>query len=276
MTQRATVIVLGNEKGGTGKSTVAMHLIAALLSKGRAVGSIDLDARQGTLSRYVENRAAFAGKRGVALMLPDHQAISRCEDDDQAAARHNEAMRFNACFERLASTCDFVVIDTPGGDSFLSAEGHSRADILITPLNDSFLDLDVLALVNWESLEIVRPSHYSAMVWDRKKERARRDRVSMDWIVLRNRLSNLDAHNKRNMADVLEKLGMRIGFRAIPGFGERVIFRELFLKGLTLLDLRQDETGVELTMSHVTARQELRALLGAIGLDRPGLGEAAE
>ncbi|MBM3566952.1 MAG: ATPase, partial [Alphaproteobacteria bacterium] len=54
--KRAHVIVLGNEKGGSGKSTTAMHLIAACLRDGRSVASIDLDARQGTLTRYLSNR----------------------------------------------------------------------------------------------------------------------------------------------------------------------------------------------------------------------------
>jgi chromosome partitioning protein len=89
-----------------------------------------------------------------------------------------------------------------------------------------------------------------------------RDRGSIDWIVVRNRLSTLDTRNKRNMEKVLASLAKRIGFRTAPGFGDRVIFREMFLSGLTLLDLR--DTGTKLTMSHIAARQEVRDLLNAV------------
>jgi chromosome partitioning protein len=161
-----------------------------------------------------------------------------------------------------------VVIDTPAGESALSLGGHARADTLITPLNDSFVDLDVLARIDPDTHQILRPSRYAAMVWEMKKERARRDGRSIDWVVLRNRLANLDAHNKRAMAATLAALGKRIGFRVAPGVSERVIYRELFLVGLTLLDLREGETGVHLSLSHIAARRELRDLLDALDLAR--------
>jgi chromosome partitioning protein len=101
-------------------------------------------------------------------------------------------------------------------------------------------------------------------VWEQKKQRAQRDGGSIDWIVMRNRLATLDARNKRRVGGLIEQLAKRIGFRLAPGFSERVIFRELFLKGLTLLDLA--ESGTEMTFSHVAARQELRGLLDTIGL----------
>ena len=258
--------MVGNEKGGSGKSTIAMHLAVALLGEGFRVGTMDLDARQGTLSRFVDNRKAQVA-RGVALAVPQHVAVHRSKAEDLRAADAEDRAAFEAALGGLQQQCDFVVIDTPGSDSFLSRLGHSHADVIVTPLNDSFIDLDILARVNGESMEIERPSHYSELLWDQKKQRAMRDRRSIDWIVLRNRLSHLDARNKRQMAAILEKLSQRLGFRMAAGFSERVVFRELFLKGLTLLDVK--DAGVEMTMSHVAARAELRTLLDALGLSRP-------
>ena len=255
----AHVIVVGNEKGGSGKSTTAMHLIVALLRAGATVGSLDLDARQGTLTRYIDNRATYAKQAEVDLPLPIHRAVPIADDDPHLA----EA--FATALADLSARCDIIVIDTPGIDSQLSRLGHSFADTLVTPLNDSFVDLDVLA----QSIpDTGRPplGHYAAMVFDQRKRRAARDGGSIDWVVMRNRLSSLDARNKREIADALEDLARRIGFRLAPGFGERVVFRELFPRGLTLLDLRELTPADGLTMSHVAARQEVRTLLEAIGL----------
>ncbi|MSP49577.1 MAG: ATPase [Alphaproteobacteria bacterium] len=267
---RAHVIVLGNEKGGSGKSTTAMHLVVALLRQGYRVGSIDLDARQGTLTRYAANRSARAIVLGAdRLPLPTHVPVARAETTDLAAAAVEERRRFEAAFDELAATQDYLVIDCAGSDNFLGRLGHAHADTLVTPLNDSFVDLDVLALLDPETLAIQRPGAYAELVWESRKQRALRDRGSIDWIVMRNRLSALDARNKREMGHVLEKLSKRIGFRFAPGFSERVIFRELFLKGLTLLDLAEAEPARQLKLSHVAARQEVRMLLEALKLPQP-------
>lgn len=263
---QAHIIVLGNEKGGTGKSTTALHIIVALLRAGHSVGSIDLDARQGTLSRYISYRRDYAHRHGLSLPMPDHRAIPRSTAEDLRQAYDDEADAFALALAELGTAHDFVVIDTPGSDSSLSRIGHAFADTLITPLNDSFVDLDLLAEVDPDTLAIRRPSTYSEMVWEQKKRRALRDGGSIDWIVMRNRLSHLDARNKREIGDILTKLAQRIRFRLAPGFGERVIFRELFLKGLTLMDLRDIEPEGGFTMSHVAARQEVRGLLETIGL----------
>ncbi|MFQ5775019.1 MAG: division plane positioning ATPase MipZ [Kiloniellaceae bacterium] len=272
---RPHIIVLGNEKGGSGKSTTAMHLIVALMKRGFAVGGIDLDARQGTLSRLVDNRRDFAKRTGRPLDLPAHRRVERSEAEVKATARRRENEALDAALEELADR-DFVVIDTPGSDSYLSRLGHACADTLITPLNDSFLDLDVLARVDVEGRTILGPSSYSQMVWEQRQQRARAGLVPIDWIVMRNRLSHVDARNKREVGRLLEQLGRRIHFRLAPGFGERVIFRELFPKGLTLLDLRDDAHGIRLSLSHVAARQEVRALMQTIGLpERPQVEQRA-
>lgn len=259
------VIVLGNEKGGTGKSTVTMHIISTLCWQGYSVGSIDVDARQGTLTRYIENRALRIENRGEKLPISEHYPIFRSDQETLTASRAEEEDRFSQTMERL-SHHDFIVIDTPGSDTYLSRLAHSYADTLITPLNDSFIDLDMLVRISSDSLNILRPSTYAEMVWDQKKQRAMRDGGKIDWIVLRNRLSNIYSKNKVEMERVLKALSKRIGFRLVAGFGERVIFRELFLSGLTLLDMK--ETNTPLTLSHVSAKQELAALMAMIDLPK--------
>jgi len=267
--RRPHVVVLGNEKGGSGKSTTAMHLIVALLREGYKVGSLDLDARQGSLSRFIANRA----ENGLDLPMPRHVRLEQSTLDSAAAAREEEKQRFDAILVDMAD-CDFVVIDTPGSDSNLSRLGHARADTLVTPLNDSFLDLDLLARVDGQGQKIRGPSTYAEMVWEQKKRRALSDGGSIDWIVMRNRLASLDARNKRRIGKLVEELARRIGFRLAPGFSERVVFRELFPRGLTLLDLA--DAGTSLTLSHVAARQELRGLLDVIGLLKPEAAAALE
>lgn len=262
----ATVIVLGNEKGGTGKSTTAMHIIVGLLREGYAVGAIDLDARQGTLTRYFDNRIAYAEKTGMDLPHPVYRAIGRSELRDKVLATEDERQQVQRLISEVSRNCDVIVIDTPGSDNPLSRAGHSFADILVTPMNDSFVDLDLLGHIEPESNKVLSLSSYSEMVWEQKKSRALRDGGSIDWIVMRNRLAALDSRNKRNMDTALDALAARLGFRLAHGFSERVIFRELFLKGLTLLDVREQGSKVELTMSHIAALQEVRNLLHALGV----------
>lgn len=264
--QKAYVVVLGNEKGGTGKSTVAMHVITSLLRQGYSVGSIDVDARQGTLSRYVENRKnRLQQNPNENLPLPNHFALFRSEKSTIEEAQMEDSENLIKKLDDLKS-CDYIVIDTPGSDMYLSRLAHSYADTLITPLNDSFIDLDMLARLNSDTLEIIKPSTYSEMVWEQKKQRAIRDRTSMDWIVLRNRVGAVNSRNKEEVHKVLSGLAKRIGFRLVPGFGERVIFRELFLNGITLLDLK--ETKTSMSLSHIAARQELTQLLDLIQIPK--------
>ncbi len=257
------VIVLGNEKGGTGKSTVAMHIITSLLRQGYTVGSIDVDARQGTLTRYVENRRLRKENKGEDLPLPQHEAIFRSALQDTVEAETEDRIKLESTISSFQS-CDYIIIDTPGSDNYLSRLAHSYANTLITPLNDSFIDLDMLVRLNPDSLNILKPSTYAEMVWDQKKQRAIRNGGSIDWIVLRNRLSSIYSRNKEEMEKVLSALSKRIGFRLVAGFGERVIFRELFLSGLTLLDMRESNT--PLSLSHVAAKQELANLMDLIQL----------
>ena len=257
----ARVIVVGNEKGGAGKSTVAMHLGIALLRTGLTVGVIDLDVRQRTLTRYYENRLRWSNATGKRLPTPEMIRVDASEARDLDTAEREETERFLESLQRLKGSCDFVIIDAPGGNTFLSRLAHTNADTLITPLNDSFVDFDLLGDVNPQTLEVIRPSFYAEMVWNCRKKKAQTSRKPIDWIVMRNRMSPLEARNKQKVGEALSNLSRRIGFRLAPGLSERVIYRELFPAGLTLLDLTDKGSDVTFTMSHVAARQELRDLL---------------
>lgn len=273
---RPHVIVLGNEKGGSGKSTTAVHLTVALLRQGFSVGCLDLDPRQSTLTRYLDNRRAFLRDRGIELPMPVYQKIVRSQAPDRAGAEAEETQAFGIARAELGPV-DYLVVDTPGSDSFLARLGHSHADTLITPLNDSYLDLDLLARLELDGDEhcILGPSHYSQMVWEQRQRRAAAGRRPFDWIVMRNRLSHINARSKQEIADLLEVMAERFHFRVAAGFGERVIFRDLFPNGLTLLDLRDPGMNVSLSLSHVAARQEIRSLMQTIGLPGPEPDAAA-
>jgi chromosome partitioning protein len=266
---RAHVVVIGNEKGGSGKSTTALHIAVALMSDGASVATLDLDARQGTLSRYIENRIAYSRRKEIDLPTPAHAAVTVSTLADRAAAEADEQARFEEALEPPLLGADFVLIDTPGSDTHLSRLAHTWADTLLTPLNDSFIDLDLLARVDPDTLKVVRPSVYAEAVWKQRQIRAVQGGRPVDWVVMRNRLSSLAARNKRDMGTVLEALARRIGFRTTTGLSERVIYRELFLNGLTLLDLKRGGSGPSLTLSHVAARQEVRDLVAALNLPPP-------
>lgn len=267
--KEAHVIVVGNEKGGAGKSTVAMHLCVALMRMGKSVGAIDLDLRQRTFGRYLANRQAWCDKHRLGLPRPDEVVLAPSAQRDLDLAEAEETERFSDALSDLKTRCDFIVIDAPGADTLYSRLAHSSADTVITPVNDSFIDFDLLAEIDAETFQVGRPSLYSEMVWECRKRKASLQKRSIDWVVMRNRISMLDARNKRRVGEGLKMLSQRIGFRLAPGFAERVIYRELFPLGLTLLDLTENGSTVTFTMSHVAARQELRDLL--IVLKLPGL-----
>ena len=270
MGDRAHVIVLGNEKGGSGKSTTAMQLFVALARAGHRVGALDLDLRQQSFFRYLDNREAHSERIGAALFMPRRinikasvaplRDVSATEDRDILA----EAV------DDLSRDCDFIVIDTPGAVTPLSEAAHATAATLITPINDSLIDFDLLGRVDPVTGKVTGPSIYSEMVWSARQRRAARREKSIDWVVLRNRMANLQTHNKRRVGTVMADLSRRIGFRIVPGLSERVIFRELFLTGLTLLDLKEDGP-IPMTMSHVAARQEVREMVKSLHL--PGVGQ---
>lgn len=263
-TKRGYIIVIGNEKGGSGKTTTTMHLIVALLRLGFTVGSMDIDSRQRSLTRYVENRQKTTRDQATTLPMPRHVVVNKSPYGVREEAEADERERFTRALAKLLVSCDIVIVDSPGNDTYMSRLAHSVADTVITPINDSFVDLDVLAAVDGMTLQILRPSIYSEMLWEQKLQRAKRDGASIEWVVMRNRLSNLDARNKRLITKVTEDLSKRLGFRLAPGFSERVIFREMFLLGLTVLDVMETSGSTSISMSHLAARHEVRDLLRAL------------
>jgi chromosome partitioning protein len=258
----AHLIVFANEKGGSGKSTTAVHVAVALAAAGRRVAAIDLDTRQRTLGRYMENRAATSRRQLIELPAP---VVETFDPDDGVPITERIAA--------LSAEADVVVIDTPGRDDPHARAAMERADTLVTPVNDSFIDLDLIGQVDAETYKVRRPSFYAELVWEARKVRAKSDGGTVDWVVLRNRLQHVEARNMRRVAAALGELSKRVGFRVIPGLSERVVYRELFPKGLTLLDLSAiGEPGI----AHVAARQELREMVAGLSLpDWPAVRAAA-
>ncbi len=253
-------IVFANEKGGTGKSTTAVHAAIALAASGHRVGALDLDSRQRTMTRYLENRAATVRRLDKDLPQAAYEVL---EDLSEPA--------LDAAIERLSRDADVIVIDTPGRDDAVARAAILKADTLVTPMNDSFVDLDLIGQVHPENFKVTKPSFYAELIWNSRTERAKQSGKSVDWVVLRNRLQHIDSHNLRRVGAALDELARRVGFRVIPGLGERVIYRELFPKGLTLLDLQQlGEVGI----SHITARQELREMIAGLSVPAAGAEQA--
>lgn len=274
----AHIIVLANEKGGSGKTTTAMHVITALLKAGQRVASIDADSRQKSLTHYVANRRRWAKKTGVRLELPDHHAVERANgpsvDENEAA----EFAAFAAAVNEVERTHDFVVVDTPATDSYLMRLAHAMADTLITPLNDSFVDFDVLASIDPESYEVTGTSHYAEVVKEARRQRRIVEEGETDWIVMRNRMGQFETRNGRIIAEGLVDLSRRLNFRISEGFSERVIYRELFPRGLTVLDTLDDAAPeLRTNLSHLAARQEVRNLVDSLKLpiDERGRRRAA-
>ncbi len=260
------VIVVGNEKGGVGKTTISMHLITSLLYDGYKVTSIDIDSRQRSLSHYLENRTKTSADKNLALPVPLHNIVTKSKLDSGKENEADEKARFIDVIENARGKSDIIVIDAPGNDTYLSRLAHSYANMLITPINDSFIDLNLLAKVDEETFRMDKHGLYSEVVWQAKMQLAQRSGGEVDWVILRNRLSHVDAHNKRNMFIALESFTKRSGARLAEGLSERVIYKELFLKGMTLLDIGANGLEMSLTMSHVTARMELRKFMDFLNI----------
>jgi chromosome partitioning protein len=270
----AHVIVVGNEKGGAGKSTIAIHLATALMHAGAKVAVLDLDLRQQSLNRFFDNRARWMESSGAKLPQPLTPSGPAAEILVRAALE-DQGARFQDVLGQAAGLCDFVLVDTPGADTALSRKAHQSADVIITPLNDSFVDFDMLGQVDPITLELKKPSLYSETVWEARKVRAAVTRRMVDWLVLRNRLATSEARNRKRLEERIEALSRRVGFRVGPGLRDRVIYRELFPFGLTIADLGPGVRPVPVSLSHVAARQELRALMAAVGLSEASDEEPA-
>ena len=257
----AHVVVLGNEKGGSGKSTTAIHLAVALMQLGQRVATIDLDSRQRSLTRYVDHRRAWARRAGKDLLLPTHHCVA---GGNVGTPAENEASELAAVIESVDHSHDFVVIDTPGADSYLSRLAHCMADTLVTPLNDSFVDLDVIGRIDPMTLSVVGESHYAAAVREARRRRRSVDGSYLDWVVVRNRLALMGSRNKRLVGDGLRVLATQCGFRCVDGLAERLAYREFFPCGLTAVD-DADASGLSGAVG-AAARSEVMRLLEALRL----------
>jgi chromosome partitioning protein len=255
--------VVGNYKGGCGKSTIAMHLIVALLKAGHRVASFDLDVQQQTLTRYIENRREWARHNALPLELPEHAVLADPGEGDGT----DYVGLFTARLATLQNACDFIVIDTAGNASDLSLVAHGMADTLVTPLNDSFLDLDVIVAIGAGASAAPAPSHYAKAVAAALEGRRAVCGRATDWIVLRNRLAPFPSRNHRQITHVLDLVAPALGFRIAPGLAERPVFREFFPFGLTAFDqVHEPALDAGPGMSHVMARMEVRELVEEIGI----------
>lgn len=268
------IFVIGNEKGGAGKTTFSMHIIIGLMDRGYKVASIDTDCRQKSLTSYIDNRHKYNKDNSSHLVdMPEHFHMQESRKSDLNEKEAEEAAEFEKVLEAARQNADIVVIDTPGSYTNLSRVAHSYADTVITPVNDSFIDLDVVAKIEGkasgdaDNIDVNRPSIYSEMLWQQRMERASRDQGQIDWVLVRNRLSSIDARNKRKVHDAIADMQKRLSFRVAPGLSERVIFRELFPYGLTLLDLTKANFQKTFSISHVAARQEVRDFLDFLGMN---------
>ncbi len=255
-------ILIGNEKGGTGKSTIAMNTIVCLLKDGFKVASIDLDGRQGTLTSYIKNRLNFIKKHNIKITTPMHVSISLGDIIDNDSAEKDKE-HFLHTLNELENKVDYIIIDTPGAHNHLLPVIHSYTDLIITPINDSLLDIDVIAKIDPDKMQIISSSNYSKTVWNARQVRSKLGLPPLQWFVLRNRLSTLQNKNQKQIDFIMKSLSKRIGFKIIEGMKERVVYRELFLKGLTVLDLKADDK-IPLSLSHISARQEIRNLVDHI------------
>ena len=265
--QSAHVVVLGNEKGGSGKSTTAVHIAVALLKAGQRVATVDLDSRQKSFTHYIDNRRAWAERARIKLDLPTHYCVERAEGNSLEANEAQELAAFAKAVAEVEHSHDIVVIDTPGSDTYLMRLAHSMADTLVTPLNDSFVDFDVLGTLDPTNFTVTGESHYAEMVREARRQRRLVDGKLTDWIVVRNRLSSLGSRNRKLVGDGLTELCKRMGFRSVEGIAERVVYREFFPRGLTAFDDLDEATlGTRPSLSHLTAREEVIALLNALRL----------
>ena len=249
----ARIITVANEKGGVGKSTVAFHLAVALADTGHKVLAIDLDRRQQSLTRAFTNRGGTAKRLKVRLPLPRHLLLQ-----NQSGA--------GLCQElaRTAWDCDFVVIDAAGHDSPIARRAIALADLLVSPVNSCFVDLDLLGRFHPVSNKRQGPGCFAMMVGELRAVRTEMGMPALDWLVLQNRKRREVSKNQDRVDRALRQLSQRLEFRLGNGLFERVAYRELFLLGLTHLDLRRIP---ELARTKVAAATEVMALLDDLDLD---------
>jgi len=262
----AHIIVFGNEKGGTGKSTTAMHVAISLVLSGASVAVVDLDSRQKSLHRYIQNREKSQASNIDLVNITESHVFTPSSLTTIEENNADEKARLGGLLKELAARNDFIIVDCPGNDTNASRLAHSIADTLVTPLNDSFVDLDLLGEVDDKDYSVKRLSHYSETVWESRKQRLLYGKKALNWIVLRNRIAVLNSRNTDRVHMAIKELQKKISFSYVPGLTERVIYRELFPQGLTLMDIKSEKKA---SMSHIAARFEIKQLVN--GMSLPGI-----
>src|ERR1700747_1936817 len=114
----AHVVVLGNEKGGAGKSTTALHIAVALLKAGQRVATIDLDCRQQSFTRYISNRRAWATRTGLDLEIPVHYCIKLGQTMQIADNESSEFQQFEEAVRAVEPAFDFIRHEHPGTELY--------------------------------------------------------------------------------------------------------------------------------------------------------------
>ena len=254
----ARIITVANEKGGVGKTTVAFHLAVALADTGHKVLAIDLDRRQQSLTRALTNRDGTAKRLGVRLPLPRHLLLQQ----PSGAQLCQEVAR-------AGWDCDYVVIDAAGHDSPIARRAIALADLLVSPVNSSFVDLDLLGRFHPVTNKLLGAGCFATMVTELRQARAELGQPVLDWLVLQNRKRRDNSKNQDQVEAALRRLAPRLDFRLGAGLFERVAYRELFQLGLTHLDLRRIP---DLARTKMVAAREVMSLLDDLDLEDAGAG----
>jgi chromosome partitioning protein len=259
-TPKGHIIVFANEKGGVGKSTSAFHTCIALCNAGESVAALDVDLRQLTLHRALWARQESEQEYGVKLPGPEQIMLAQQNENEL-----EEKLRMARIHH------SFIIIDVGGHDSPLARKAIYMADTIVTPVNDSFIDLDMLGRVDPRTGELKTLGNFARLVEHLKEPGMALRPKPLDWVVMQNRSRNFATKNERKVLDALEKIAPVAGFRLVPGLRERVTYRELFPQGLTLFDM---EAIPDLGRAQPAAREEIWAMLRALKLPSEALNKA--
>lgn len=254
------IIVFANEKGGVGKSTSAFHTCIALCNAGESVAALDVDLRQLTLQSALWARIESEKEYGVRLPGPEQIMLAQQNENEL-----EEKLRMARIHH------SFIVIDVGGHDSPIARRAIFMADTIITPVNDSFIDLDMLGRIDPRTGELKTLGNFARLVAHLKEPGIAIRPKPLDWVVMQNRSRNFATKNERKVLDALERIAPVAGFRLVPGLRERVTYRELFPMGLTLFDL---EAIPELGRMQPNAREEIWTMLRSLNLPSEALAKA--
>jgi chromosome partitioning protein len=258
--RKGHIIVFANEKGGVGKSTSAFHTCIALCNAGERVAALDVDLRQLTLHRALWARQESEREYGVTLPAPEQIMLVQQNENELA-----EKLRMARIHH------SFIIIDVGGHDSPIARRAIFMADTIVTPVNDSFIDLDMLGRIDPRTGELKVLGNFARLVEHLKEPGVALRAKPLDWVVMQNRARSLGTRNARKIEEALNKIAPVAGFRLIPGLRERVTYRELFPMGLTLFDL---EAIPKLGRMQSAARDEIWAMLRALNLPSLALDRA--